>query len=232
MQQQQMVCEACGTGRTQAAGFEFKVCPFCATKHLRQMSFDAHAYHPDSIAPIQVTPKAAARIIEHQLEPFAKRNRFNPNRCEMTLRTPLYVPLWHFDMAIDPDGKGPSKPITERIRRHALTGPARPIAQQLLDFSGDFVPFKPEHIDQVPMVAPNIPYQEVSKQVLLGVQDDLKDQSFSPIRQSGIIGEVGMVTQLQLIPVWLAAYITTHHRHYLIINGVSGNTTPMRPLDR
>lgn len=232
MTQLQIVCEACGTGRSIVEGFEYRACPFCATRHFREQKINNNDLPPDQIALPIIGREEANRLFDVELPFFAKDNHFNPKRCEYAIRTPMYVPFWFFDLAIDADGKGPRRPNYAKVREPATQGASIPIAKLIVGYMGEWTPYHTTHADKMPLLMPNISYKDAAKRILLGVQDNLKGRNLSPTRSSGIIGEVGMVTHMQLIPIWLAAYVTNKHRHYMVVNAADGTLHKLEPQSR
>lgn len=230
----QIKCEGCGVSRTQynTINRTNNRCPFCGSPSLRQRELDPSLIDADLIIPLTINRNRAEKLMKLALPKLAERRNFDP-KATINLRAVAYIPVWHMDIAVDPDGIGPTKPHTILQRHPAIHPPLAkfviPVINRRLD---GFVPFSSQYIQDVPLVIPDITYERIAKRVLLGVQDDLQTASLPATRETGLIGEVGMVTTLRLIPIWIFTLIAPKKIHHVLVDGVIGDLHPIQPRDR
>ena len=98
----EIVCDSCGAALIADENMMSTMCPFCGSPALitRRMTRE---FKPDYIVPFKVDKKTA----ENNIKKWLQTRKMTPNgfktRSRLTKMTPLYVPFWLVDCAVNSD---------------------------------------------------------------------------------------------------------------------------------
>lgn len=230
---EQFQCEMCGVGLTPTSSLAHPrpdYCLFCGSRRLRQRPLSENFIRPDQGVLHRIAPDAIDRAAEKAVAWMHKQNRINRERVQETGIQALYLPYWSFDMVVDPDGSGSDKPYARHEWLLAVDAvPVKQAVEGLKAPEGIWQPVDAHTFSDAPMLVPQIRYEAALRSLLGDVQTNLDAQGLPARRSSGIIGEVGVITLLKLVPVWWLTVLEPQRLHVVIVHGTTGKVHVSKP---
>ncbi len=96
-------CDSCGAKRTIPARKMSDQCPFCGSQHIFERDALDTFQQPDGVVQFGIRREDAMQALEQKLGSWSEKMKgwFANNRVDRVQLTPIFLPFWVFDVALD-----------------------------------------------------------------------------------------------------------------------------------
>lgn len=251
----EIVCDSCGATMIADENMMSTMCPFCGSPALitRRMTRE---FKPDYILPFKIDKQTA----ENNMKKWLKTRKITPrgfkSRSRLTKMTPLYVPFWLVDCAVNTDLYGTGRntkdeitttySVTSKVKYYVKNVPfdaSLKIANKLMeaiepfDFS-ELVKFDKRYLqgfyadkyDQGPFELMDRYIKRMSR-ISLDMSDSIssKYDSYEPAPERDFTWMSDLNIKYCLLPVWFVTVEFDGRNLQFAVNGQTGEASGQAP---
>ena len=249
-------CDSCGATMIADEHMMSTMCPFCGSPTLITGRM-TREFKPDYIIPFKIDKKTA----ENNMYQWLKSRKMTPRgfktKSRLTKMTPLYVPFWILDCAVNSDLYGVGKRHkNDGTEYHSIFATAKyyvkgvpfdaslKIANKLMEAIEPFdynemVKFDNKYLQGFYAQKFNLTPDKLTDRIILRMERYAKDTAIMSLHEysSVEIGACGvkpyaLEQSYSLYPVWFLNYKYNGGNYRIAINGQTGKVDGYLPVDK